>query len=655
MLSRGKHIHCLCSMQQLMCKSVVKNKVNPGVLVPKCFASIQNVKDPKALAEQQSQDSVGKYLKTEPLPKLTEPIAKNFFLGKLDPKHLEYPQISKEELEQLNELIAPIEKFFANVDSKSIDVNAKIPDEVLQQLKDLGLFGLQIPEKYGGLNLNATSYARVGEVTSKDGSIAVTLAAHQAIGLKGILIAGSEEQKEKYLPKLASGEHVAAFCLTEPSSGSDAASIQTKATLSEDGRTWLLNGSKIWISNGGIADIFTVFAKTPVKSPEGEIKEKVTAFIVERSFGGVTNGKPEDKLGIRGSNTCEVFFDNTPVPPENVIGEVGSGFKLAMRILNSGRFSMGSSGAGVLKYLINLTAQHANTRAQFGQKLAKFGLVQEKFAKMAVTAYAMESMAYLTSNVLDQYDDPDLSMEAAMVKIFSSEGCWTCVSECLQVMGGLGYMKDYPFERYLRDARIMQIFEGTNEILRLFVALNGVQFAGKSLKDLIKKLRDPFNNPGLLFKTSWRKSRGKSTLASTVYLHGDVHPLLEREAKLLESGLTALGETTESLLTQYGNKIIDEQMKLGRLADIAIDLYAMTSCIGRASRSVCIGLRNSDLEVLLTRSFCYTADQRINKNIKELNSAKADKLEIDDTNRQIAEAIFKVGGYAAEHPLNRNY
>ncbi|CAM1332643.1 ACAD9 (predicted) [Pycnogonum litorale] len=220
------------------------------------------------------------------------PFIKNMFLGKFDTSVMSFPEIlDTEKLQTLENMIDPIQRYFEEkVDSKKID-------------SDAGLFGLQIPEKYGGLNLNATEYTRISELTALDGGIAVTLAAHQSIGLKGIILFGTEAQKQKYLPKLASGEHTAAFCLTEPSSGSDAASITTKATLSDDGKHYLLNGGKIWISNGGTADIFTVFAKTDEEDFEGNMASKVTAFIVERNFGGITNGPPEDKLGIRGSNS----------------------------------------------------------------------------------------------------------------------------------------------------------------------------------------------------------------------------------------------------------------------------------------------------------------------------------------------------------------
>ncbi|CAM5155053.1 unnamed protein product [Natator depressus] len=525
--------------------------------------------------------------------------AKELFLGKLRKEEVfPYPEISNEELEEINQFVGPVEKFFSEeVDSKKIDQDAKIPPETLKGLKSLGLFGMQVPEEYGGLGLSNTMYARLGEIISLDGSIAVTLAAHQAIGLKGILIAGTDEQKAKYLPKLASGEHIAAFCLTEPGSGSDAASIQSRATMSEDGKSFLLNGSKIWISNGGLADIFTVFARTEVVDKDGAKKDKISAFIVERAFGGVTNGKPEDKLGIRGSNTCEVHFENTKVPVENVIGEVGGGFKVAMNILNSGRFSMGSASAGMIKKLIEMTAEYACTRKQFNKKLSDFGLIQEKFTLMAVKAYVMESMAYLTAGMMDRPGVPDCSVEAAMVKVFSSEGAWICVSEALQVLGGLGYMKDYPYERYLRDSRILLIFEGTNEILRMYIALTGMQYAGKILTGKIKEMKK--GNVGValeIFVNKFHDSMGRKVDLGLVGKDGVAHPSLEESSKKLEENIYYFGTTVEGLLRRFGKTIVDEQLVLKRVADVSINLYAMTAAISRASRSICIGLRNHDHE-----------------------------------------------------------
>ncbi|XP_006631178.2 complex I assembly factor ACAD9, mitochondrial [Lepisosteus oculatus] len=582
--------------------------------------------------------------------------AKDLFLGQINKKEVfPYPEISREELEEINQLVAPVERFFnEDVDSKRIDHEATIPPETMTGLKELGLFGIQIPEEYGGLGLSNTMYARLGEIISLDGSIAVTLAAHQAIGLKGILIAGNDEQKAKYLPKLASGEHVAAFCLTEPGSGSDAASIQTRGTLSEDGRHFVLNGTKFWISNGGIADIFTVFARTEVVDKDGQTKDKITAFIVEKAFGGVSSGKPEDKLGIRGSNTCEVLFENTKVPVENVIGEVGGGFKVAMNILNSGRFSMGSASAGMIKKLIELTSEYACTRKQFNTSISEFGMIQEKFALMAQKAYVMESMAYLTAGMMDRPGIPDCSVEAAMVKVFSSEGGWQCVSEALQVLGGLGYTKNFPYERYLRDCRILLIFEGTNEILRMYIALTGMQYAGKILTGKIKEMKK--GNIGVVLEMFGKKLRDSVSKKVDLGLTGNdgvVHPSLTDSAKKLEENVYFFGSTVESLLYRYGKTIVDEQLVLKRVADIMINLYAMTAVLSRASRSISIGLRNHDLEVLLANTFCCEAYFQNNYWMTQLEKHSPENN--DDSIKKIAKQVLDNRAYSCSHPLDRTF
>ncbi|XP_058534542.1 complex I assembly factor ACAD9, mitochondrial isoform X1 [Ochotona princeps] len=580
--------------------------------------------------------------------------AKELFLGRIEKKEVfPFPEVSQDELNEINQLVGPVEKFFTEeVDSRRIDQEGKIPDETLKKLKDLGLFGIQVPEEYGGLGLSNTMYARLGEVIGLDGSIAVTLAAHQAIGLKGILLAGSEEQKAKYLPKLASGEDVAAFCLTEPASGSDAASIRTRAQLSEDKKHYILNGSKVWITNGGLANIFTVFAKTEVVDPAGSVKDRITAFIVERDFGGVTNGKPEDKLGIRGSNTCEVHFENTKVPVENVLGEVGGGFKVAMNILNSGRFSMGSAVAGMLKKLLEMTMEYACTRKQFNKNLSEFGLIQEKFVLMAQKAYVMESMAYLTAGMLDQPGFPDCSIEAAMVKVFSSEAAWQCISEALQVLGGSGYMKDYPYERMLRDSRILLIFEGTNEILRLYIALTGLQHAGRILTTRVKELKQ--GNVTTVMETIGRKlwdSLGRTVDLGLTGNLGVVHPSLADGARKLEENVYYFGRTVETLLLRFGKSIVEEQLVLKRVANILINLYGMTAVLSRASRSIRIGLRNHDHEVLLANMFCVEAHLQNLASLSQLDKHAPENL--DEQVKKVAQQILEKRAYICTHPLDR--
>ncbi|XP_064488656.1 complex I assembly factor ACAD9, mitochondrial-like [Ornithodoros turicata] len=585
-----------------------------------------------------------------------DPFVKNLFIGKFDKQMLIYPEVLDEaRLSELESMASSVQKFLDDkVDTREIDREKKIPDEVLEGFKSLGLFGQQIPTEYGGLGLTATEYARMCEVTGVDGAIAVTLAAHNSIGIKGILLCGNEEQKRKYFPKLATGEHVAAFCLTESTSGSDAASIKCQAKLSSDKKHFILNGSKIYISNGGFADVMTVFAKVPIDTPDRQKKEVVTAFIVERDFGGVTSGPPEDKLGIRGANTTALYFDNTPVPCENVLGAVGDGFKVAMNVLNNGRFGMGAAISGGLRKLIRETTDHVINRVQFEKPLSEFHMIKEKITRMASTLYAIESMVYTSSAILDVVEDPDCALECAIVKVFSSEAAMQTVSECLQIHGGSGYMKGLSLEQFYRDTRILPIFEGTNEILRLFISLVGVQYAGKHLGDVVKKLRDPLSNPIFVIRKLWE--RRKDDYDSPVLdldLCSSVHPSLKSEADRLEYCVKRLKYAVETSLQRYGHEIVEYQVILARIADIAIDVYAYSCALSRASRSYCIGLRNASHELDLVNCLGYDLTQRVKANMSEIDNYI--ETGVMTKKLKVADQVFKDKMYFAAHPLTRNW
>ncbi|CAB3979572.1 very long-chain specific acyl- dehydrogenase, mitochondrial-like [Paramuricea clavata] len=507
-----------------------------------------------------------------------------------------------------------------------------------------------VPEDYGGLGLSNTSYSRLVEVVgSHDLGVGITLGAHQSIGFKGILLVGNEEQKKKYLPKLASGETIAAFCLTEPTSGSDAASIRSQAVLSEDGKYWTLNGGKLWISNGGIADLFTVFAKTPIKDEKtGEIKEKITSFIVERSFQGVTSGPPEKKMGIKASNTAEVHFDEVKVPAENVLGEIGEGFKVAMHILNNGRFGMAAALSGTMKALIANATDFAVNRTQFGDKICQYGTIQEKIARMNVLQYVTESMAYMLSANMDR-GAPEFQIEAAISKMFASEACWWVADECIQIYGGMGYMKDAGIERVMRDLRIFRIFEGTNDILRLFVCLTGMQDAGKNLRELQKSLQNPFGNLNVVLSEGMKRTQRAIGVDSGPSISEHVHSELGESARQCSKCIGDFGAAVENLLVKHGKKIIEEQFKLKRLADAAMDLYGMAAVISRASRSLSKNIPNAQHEAVMTKFFCDEASRRISRNLRTLNNAT--DLTNDQRMSSIAKAVYENGGVVQEHPL----
>uniref|UniRef100_A0AAY5ER11 Very long-chain specific acyl-CoA dehydrogenase, mitochondrial n=1 Tax=Electrophorus electricus TaxID=8005 RepID=A0AAY5ER11_ELEEL len=566
--------------------------------------------------------------------------AMNMFKGKISTSQVfPFPSVLNEDQSQfLRELVGPCEKFFEEVnDPAKNDVLEKVEDHTLEGLKEMGAFGLQVPADLGGVGLINTQYARLVEIVGMhDLGVGITLGAHQSIGFKGILLFGNQQQKVKYLPKLASGETMAAYCLTEPTSGSDAASIRTNAVPSPCGKYYILNGSKIWISNGGLAEIFTVFAKTPVQDKRtGEVKEKITAFIVERSFGGVTSGPPEKKMGIKASNTAEVYFENVHVPAECVLGELGGGFKVAMNILNNGRFGMAAALSGTMKGVL--------TKAVCGCCFFFRGWVCRRLSSCCVF-----SMAYMISGNMDS-GATDFQIEAAISKIFASEAAWTVADECIQIMGGMGFMKEPGVERVMRDLRIFRIFEGTNDILRLFVALNGFQNAGNQLKSLQKALKNPIGNASLLAGEITKRAKRSAGMDSGLTLQGAIHPDLGHSGELTVKAIEQFGVVIEEQLLKHGKKIIDEQFVLKRVADIAIDLYAMVVVLSRASRALSQGQASAQHEKMLCETWCIQAHDRIMQEIKFLKSGTS--KQVFKNLRAISSAVVENGGMVNPNPL----
>lgn len=545
-----------------------------------------------------------------------------------------FPEMPSEDRENTAMILESVRKFFAaNVDSAKIDREHQIPPEVLEGAKGLGLYGLQIPTEYDGIGLSNTAYARVmQEVGALDPSIAVTLGAHQSIGLKAILLFGTPEQKRRYLPKLASGEWTAAFALTEPSAGSDAAAIKTRADMAADGSHYVLNGSKIWITNGATADVFTIFARTSTLE-EGS-KPRITAFIVERSM-GVKNGPPEHKLGIRGSSTTEIFMEDVKVPAENVIGEVGKGFKVAMEVLNSGRLGLAAGSHGACTTLIKMAIERVQERRAFGRNIGEFGLIKDKIATMLAQTYALESITYLTAGIVDA-KAADYSLESAICKVMGSETLWSVVNETLQIAAGIGYMQDYPYERMLRDARINLIFEGTNEILRCFVALSGMQGPGKALAEVVKAMREPIKGFGLLSDFAIRKARtvlGRERMSRA-------HPLLSREAVIFEEYTGELAAHTENVLRKHGRDIAEMQFTQRRIADMSIDLYAMAACIARTTRAIeRRGEEGARREIDLTTIFTGMAHKRLRQQVSDFQK-NDDELRKSTASRAYADGAY---------------
>lgn len=564
--------------------------------------------------------------------------AKALFRGEINqPSFWPFPGIDAEQKEMLDMVVDSVDRFLTDTQDKFAqwDQVGAQPAEFIDALRELGLFGIIIPEEYGGIGLSNAGYSRVLQQSSRhDSSASLTIGAHSSIGMKGLLLFGNEEQKQKYLPSLASGEMIAAYCLTEPGAGSDAASIQTKAVRDASG-DWILNGEKTWITNGGIADFFTVFART---ESEGG---KISAFIVEKDFPGVSIGPKEDKLGIRASSTTSVSFTDVKVPAANLLGEEGKGFKMAMAILNNGRTGLGGGAVGGMKACIGLAAQQAQERKQFGQSIADFGMIKKKIADMTVDCFAAESAVWMVAHYIDS-GHPDCSIEAAISKVFASEAMTRCADHALQIAAGSGYMKEYPYERIYRDTRILTIFEGTSEILRLFIALSGMKDAGMLLREVGSAVGDIFNSPikgfGLLSDYAGRRITNLTSIGQERIV-GAVDEALREDAQVFEKYTLELARMTDILLRRHGKTIIDKQFAMERTADVVIDLF-VGLCV--LSRVTSIKDKDSDKyrqAVSIAHLFSQQAKRRMNRNLRALQHNE------DEIAKSLADFIYQEEGF----------
>jgi alkylation response protein AidB-like acyl-CoA dehydrogenase len=438
---------------------------------------------------------------------------------------------------------------------------------VLRKMAELGLTAVPIPERFGGMEMDLPSVMAVGERIGRDGSFAGWYSAHTGIGTLPLLWFGNEAQKQKYLPKLAKVELLAAYALTEPLAGSDAMAVRTRADLAPDGKHYLLNGQKMWITNGGAADLFTVFAKVG--------GEKFTAFLVERSFPGVSSGAEEHKMGIKGSSTTAVFFDNVPVPVENVLGEIGRGHIIAFNILNIGRLKLGPGTLGSAKNVLAISAKYAKQRKAFGSTIAEFGAIQHKLAEMAIRIYATESMVWRVVGLIEarlqaaheQTDGAQAELKAveeyaaecSIIKVYASEMLGYVADEGVQIHGGYGYHQDYAVERYYRDARINRIFEGTSEINRLIISSMLLKRAGLGQIPLLSRAEAvPKEVP---------EQPGSSEL--------DPESKLVRNAKKI--ALLTIGIASR----KHGTALGKEQEVLMSISDVIMQVFAMESSLLR--------------------------------------------------------------------------
>jgi alkylation response protein AidB-like acyl-CoA dehydrogenase len=500
-----------------------------------------------------------------------------------------YPALPGDEQARVDTAVRAVRQFADEaIDAAAIDRQADIPRAVIDGLGKLGVLGMTAPEEYGGRGFTQSGYCRIMEVIGgHDAATAVFVNAHHSIGIRALLLFGTPEQKALWLPPLARGEKLAAFALTETEAGSDASNVQTIATLSGDGQTYILNGSKRYITNGAIADVLTVMARTA--DPKGG-DSKVTAFLVTPTMSGFEVVEPRmSKCGIRGTATAKLAFHDMPVPAANILGPLGKGLKVALSVLNFGRTTFGASCTGAAKVCLAAATRHAARRRQFGRPLADLELVKKKLAFLAAIAYAMEATTYETAALIDR-GAQDYMLETAILKVSTTELLWQGVYETLQVHGGQGYFSDEPFERMMRDARINTIGEGANEVLKAFIALVGMRDIAEDLKATV----DGLKRPGTFLPTLWRFSGRRFVRLVRPPLVAVRTAALRPHAAALGRRVARFGWAVERTLVKHREAILERQYVQERIADAAIALVTAGCTLARIDRELTVGSAGSD-------------------------------------------------------------
>ena len=555
--------------------------------------------------------------------------AKSLFMGEIAEELVfPWPEPDPGEQDRIRDLNASLRELAEEkIDPRKIEEKRWLGDDIVRELGERGLCGLYVDEQYGGQGLSQTGYARVFETFAQiDATLSIVMGVHQSIGFKGIHMFGTPEQKERWLPDLAAGRKLAGFALTEPEAGSDAYNIRSRAVQQADG-SWVLNGEKRYIGNGSKGDLFTTFARAEIGG-----KDRHIALIIERGMKGFEVGERFDTMGLRGNDLRRLYFKDVKVPAENVLGDPGDGFRVAMQVLNNGRIGLGTGSVGAAKGLLDRTIDHVKERRQFGQPLADFELVEEKVGWMVSYLFGLESMCYLTCGLVDQ-GVPDYSLESAICKISGTEFLWYAANRAMQLKGGAGYMRDEPYEKVLRDIRIFPIFEGANDVLRAFTALSGMKPVGEKLSEVGDlDLGDPIGTIGLLVDyVSGRIRPDKITMA---------HPELKDAADDVAEQVKELRGVTESLLRAHRKEIVERQFQQKRLADAVSDIFAQIAVLSRVTSIFeTQGVEPSGQERYIADTFCSRAARRVRSNFK--------RIEHNDDERMsaIAKLAYKRGSY----------
>ncbi|XP_057338184.1 complex I assembly factor ACAD9, mitochondrial-like [Microplitis mediator] len=585
----------------------------------------------------------------KPQLKRRPPFAKGLFVGKYDIEFAAFPEPQTHERhKEFFEWLKPVEEYMStNINQEAIDQTGKIPRDVIEDLKDLDVLRAAVPDEYKGLGLNHSELSKLIETLAFVPPLGAYLA-KQSQAVKVITENASDTQKENYLTRIASGEINPTVCISENTQGSNAAAIECTAERSLDDKHWVLNGSKTFVANADDSNLFVVFAECVELGRRFDKEDMVTAFLVEKDFGGITVHEPVQSMGLRGVTMSQVTFKNTLVPINNVIGDIGSANEFFTSVYSEGKEFIGSQAIGLTKNFLQALIKNLKSDKDFNAALFKSDSVQEIIAKICCSIFAMESVVYLTTGIIDSYANQDCNLEKCITEAFCTETCIKSILLGVPLLGAASFLKGNGIERLIRDAMCLTSFDGSLLNTKAVIALQGLQHTGNKLGDQVIIERNPLMFPKEILAMMVKFKRRKS-----LYIPDNLHPSLQPTATILEESIIDFEKMIRTVIIRNGQQVMDRQMELRRIAEVGTYLYVIAAILARSSRSYCLGMRDSEKEIKMAQVFGYALYQKAKQLIADLDYG--DWINGDYLLKEIADSAFEKDKYFVEHPLARAF
>lgn len=636
--------------RQLLLKGRLPRLIISKLYDGRCYASKSN---PSASTELDIESIIPKEVRLsshKPKQQQREPFAKNLFMGKYDTEICAFPEPQTNDRQrEFFEWLKPIEDYVDTIDMKKIDEAGEIPADIIENMKQLDVLRAAIPEEYKGLDLNNSEYTKLVETFSRVPVLGAYLV-KRIMAIDYIIKFASEELQARYLPKIANGELFPTLCINEDEKGTDDSPIVSKAVLSNCENFWHIKGKKCLVPDAKKSNLFIVLVECSEDNNGSSFKpdETTTAFIVEKEFGNISIDKPADTVGLRGLDLCNIHFNDTVVPKDNMVGEIGTAGKAFAEIFSEGKHYIGAQAVGLTKSFLKAMIKNLKNSQNFNTLKFQNDTIQDVVSRMVCSIYGMESVTYLTCGLMDTYADQDCILERCITETYCADQCIQSILNSMQVLGVEGHTKTNEFQQYFRDAICLTTLNGPITSTKSLISLLGLQHTGKAIGEEIKVKRNLWNFPSKAFKL-WMSFEKKEKL----HIADNLHPSLELYANLLEEGIFSFKQCVGNLAWRDGMQLLDRPVTLRRMTDTATYLYVMASVVARSSRSYCLGMRESEIEIKISQIFAFIIHEKYSELMRQLDNGEW--INGDSLMKDVSDGCFQTNDFYPAHPLARNF